>query len=78
MTNLGQYLPKKAVSVISTEKLGMAFEPEQQFENPDGSDIVFNKDYSGKSRNATTIPGPFAEIKETEIPLNWSYTEMGE
>ena len=46
---------------ISTQTLGMAFEPEQRFEQPDGRPIVFNEDYFGHRRPATPIPGPFAD-----------------
>ena len=48
---------------ISTQTLGMAFEPEQRFEQPDGRPIVFNEDYFGHRRPATPIPGPFADGK---------------
>ena len=36
-TNVYEFLPKSGAQMISTEVLGMAFEPEQLFENPDGS-----------------------------------------
>ena len=49
--------------MISTEVLGMAFEPEQKFENPDGTEIIFDEDYFG-SRQETVIAGPFAELSE--------------
>ena len=39
---------------------GEAFEPEERFENPDGTDIIFNEDYLGDHRGVSTIPGPFA------------------
>ena len=53
-------------AVICTETLGKAFEPEQRFENPDGTDIVFDKDYFGNHRGAETIPGPFATAADVE------------
>ena len=46
-TNVYDYLPQNACAVISTETLGMAFEPEQKYENPDGTPIVFRYDYFG-------------------------------
>lgn len=53
---------EKRDGIITTETLGMAFEPEERFETPDGEDIVFNADFFGDHRNGTTaIPGPFAE-----------------
>ncbi|MDF2844153.1 MAG: hypothetical protein K0R00_2579 [Herbinix sp.] len=61
-TNLGDYVQKlKATTLISTETLGMAFEPEQKYENPDGTSIVFNEDYFGNSCGLYPIAGPFAE-----------------
>jgi hypothetical protein len=38
----------------------MAFEPEQRFEQPDGSDIVFDEDILGEKRTIKTVAGPFA------------------
>lgn len=62
-TNLGEYLPTGEEKLITTETLGMAFEPEQRFENPDGTEIVFDEDYYGVKQDSITA-GPFAEIKE--------------
>ena len=53
-----KYLPK--ASLITSGTLGTAFEPEERFENPDGSDIVFDRDFYGNTRNASTLAGPFA------------------
>lgn len=47
-------------SIIDSDILGKAFEPEQRFENPDGSTIVFNRDFNGNLRSLKTLPGPFA------------------
>ena len=33
-------------------------------ENPDGSDIVFDRDYFGSHRSLNTLPGPFAESQD--------------
>jgi len=61
-TNLKDYVQKlKATTLISTETLGMAFEPEQKFENSDGTSIVFNEDYFGNSCGLYPIAGPFLE-----------------
>ncbi len=60
-TNLYEYLPQIEIPFIGTETLGEAFEPEQKFENPDGTPIVFRRDYFGKLRGITPIPGPFAD-----------------
>jgi hypothetical protein len=48
--------------IITSDILGKAFEPDQRFENPDGSEIVFDTDYYGKKRSGAVIPGPFAEL----------------
>lgn len=59
-TNLYDVLGSFQGNLISTETLGNAFEPDQAFENPDGTPIVFNTDYFGNKRSAV-IPGPFAQ-----------------
>ena len=41
--------------------LGCAFEPEQRFENPDGTDIRLDTDYFSAHRGLKTMPGPFAD-----------------
>ncbi len=56
-TNLTEYLPH--AKMISSDTLGMAFEPEQRFEGPDGEDIVFNTDFHGKTRPPSPVAGPF-------------------
>lgn len=56
-TNLTDYLPK--VKMITSDTLGMAFEPEQRFEGPDGEDIVFDTDIYGKTRPPKPVAGPF-------------------
>ena len=58
-TNVYDFLPKNGAQMISTEVLGMAFEPEQLFENPDGSPIVFNEDFFGAHRAVNPQVGPF-------------------
>jgi len=47
--------------MVHTDVLGMAFEPEQKFENPDGTPIRFDSDYFGNHRGVNVLPGPFAE-----------------
>ena len=39
----------------------MAFEPEQKYENPDGSDIFFDVDFFGNRRELKVIAGPFTD-----------------
>ena len=62
-TNLHEYLPKMGNRIITTDILGMAFEPEQKFENPDGTPIVMDKDYYGKAWGKNSGAGPFADYK---------------
>ena len=63
-TNLGKLIKDFTVSMIDSDVLGKAFEPEQRFESPDGSTITFDTDYFGNPRGDKAIPGPFAEIDE--------------
>lgn len=60
-TDLYEYLPTGCGQFISTEILGKAFEPEQKFENPDGSQIIFDRDYFGEKRSLYPSAGPFAD-----------------
>ncbi len=68
-TNLYEVMPEFATGVISTEVLGEAFEPEQKFENPDGSPIVFKLDYFDEERGVNPLPGPFASGEEAKESL---------
>lgn len=65
-TNLGKYA--EARKLLHTEDLGMAFEPEERYENPDGSSITFNEDYFGNVTDSV-IAGPFAEIPSEKFAL---------
>ena len=59
-TDLYDYLRKQQESkMVSTEMLGEAFEPEQRFENPDGTDILFDRDFFGTHREVFPLAGPF-------------------
>jgi hypothetical protein len=68
-TNLFEYLPRFEIQVVSTGILGEAFEPEQKFENPDGSPIIFNQDYFGSHRSAVPLAGPFDNSDAIKAPL---------
>lgn len=59
-TNVYELLGEFKNGIITSDILGYAFEPEQRFENPDGTAITFNEDYLGEHRGLFTIPGPFA------------------
>ena len=62
-TNLYEYLPRNITFPINSEVLGVAFEPEARFENPDGSEIVFDRDYFGRKRGIKPVAGPFEECR---------------
>ena len=57
-TNLANYLP--TCQMIDSNTLGLAFEPEERFETPEGEDIVFDTDFYGNKRGVAPVPGPFA------------------
>lgn len=59
-TNLYQCLKGFHSGIINSEILGCAFEPDQRFENLDGSELILDRDYFGDTRGVQTIPGPFA------------------
>lgn len=44
--------------MICTETLGQAFEPEERFENPDGTQIIFDTDFAGTRRGSAPAAGP--------------------
>lgn len=68
-TDLYEYLPGFDTPFVSTELLGEAFEPEQKFENPDGTPIVFDRDYFGEKRGVQPLAGPFADGEEAKKAL---------
>lgn len=63
-TDIYEHLPKERPGMISSAVLGSAFESEQRFENPDGSEIIFNEDFFGDHRGARPVAGPFEETKK--------------
>lgn len=65
-TDLYKSLPRMDLSLVATATLGEAFEPEEKFENPDGTPIVFQEDIRGEKRSIRTIPGPFARSEEAD------------
>ena len=66
-TNLYGLLKDFRCAVITSDTLGRAFEPEQRFENPDGTDIVFDRDYLGEHRGLDALPGPFAQASADRV-----------
>ncbi len=67
-TNLFSMM-KQRVPAISSEDLGTAFEPEERFENPDGSSILFDTDIHGVKRTENSLPGPFSSEESAKLPL---------
>ena len=63
-TDLYRYLPGQETRLVDTDQLGMAFEPEQCFENPDGTSIRMDRDYFGRPREGAPLPGPLARPEE--------------
>lgn len=68
-TNLYEFLNDFSVDRINSDVLGEAFEPEERFENPDGTSITFDRDYFGEHRGAAVLPGPFARKEDADRPL---------
>ena len=60
-TDLYDVLGGFTAEPVDSDRLGKAFEPEERFESPDGSDIRFDTDYCGSRRESAVLPGPFAE-----------------
>ena len=65
-TNLGEWLPDDR-EIIDTDVLGMAFEPEQYFEQPDGSSVCLDRDFFGNRRTLYSMAGPFAEAEDIKM-----------
>ena len=68
-TNVYELLEGFTGRRIDTQVLGKAFEPEEYFENPDGTPITFDQDYFGDHRGAHPLPGPFAGKDAVGHPL---------
>jgi hypothetical protein len=58
--------------MVTSDILGKAFEPEQRFEAPDGSDLVFDVDYYGNKRTGDIVPGPFADLNKLRPDNNYA------
>ena len=60
--------------LLSADTLGESYHAEMAYENPDGSNIVFDTDFFGKKRPAGNVtPGPFEvmgeEVQERKFEL---------
>ena len=63
-TNVYDFIKDFKDGIITSDILGRAFEPDERFENPDGSAITFDRDFFGNHRGLSAVPGPFAEGKK--------------
>lgn len=63
-TNVVELIKDFAVHMIHTSTIEKAFEPEQLYENTDGTSITFDEDYYGNKRGLNVIPGPFAHASD--------------
>ena len=65
-TNIYEVMKDFKVDMISTSTLGKVFEPQQCYENTDGTPITFDSDYFGNHRGISVIPGPFASAEDVK------------
>lgn len=68
-TNVYQVIDQFRCSMVNTQVLGKAFEPEESYENPDRTPITFDRDYLGNHRGAGVLPGPFASQLDAQTNL---------
>ena len=68
-TDLYRHLPEVCTAVVNSDVLGIAFESEQRYEQPDGSDLVLDTDFFGVRHEEHPLPGPFAHKPEDCTPL---------
>lgn len=68
-TNVYDYINAYKGSMVNTEVLGIAFQPEQPFEDVDGTSITFDFDYFGSHRDIKLVPGPFATAEDSKKEL---------
>jgi hypothetical protein len=68
-TNVYDLLGNYETEIVNSDILGCAFEPEQRFENTDGTAIIFDRDYLGEHRGLSAVPGPFASAEAAEKQL---------
>lgn len=64
------HMPEEAFAmngkVITSADLNMARIPEQRFENPDGTEMVIDRDMLGKERADKALPGPLQNLTPGE------------
>lgn len=68
-TNLYDFIGGTKCKLLKTDDIAMAFEPEQKYENPDGTQIVFDTDILGAKRGENPIPGAFVNASDAQKDL---------
>ena len=67
---LNQLFYDHKVRIINTDILGKAVIPRVKFDDPDGTALVIDRDYSGNIRTAeNNLAGPFANIAGHKITI---------
>jgi hypothetical protein len=68
--NVNEKFYNQKVKIINTNILGKARIPKALFDNPDGTALVIDKDYSGKARtDQNNYPGPFTGLSGYQVAL---------
>ena len=68
-TDIYDFVAEVKSNLVTTKTLGIAFEPEEQFENPNGEPLILDRDFYGNMREKSTIPGPFAFDKSEKTKI---------
>ena len=68
-TDLYRAVPQVPALLVTTGLLGEAFEPEELFEQPDGTPIVMDHDFYGTAVGALPAVGPFEDTDRDEWTL---------
>ena len=64
--------PDQSVSLVSSDMLGVAFQPNQRFENTDGTPIVIDSDIQGKPRTESCSAAGPINNSQTDYTLTWT------
>jgi len=60
----------RKLNIITTEILGKARIPKARFDNPDGTALTIDRDYSGKVRTLqNNFAGPFVDLKGNQLTI---------
>jgi len=67
---VNQLYYSQKVKIIDTDILGRTRIPKARFDNPDGTPLTIERDYSGDMRTEqNNLPGPFVNLKGYKITL---------